>query len=167
MQPSTLRKSPLNPICVAPLLGRFATRWLAGIVIAVMVCTTHGQGANPTKPPLRPSYQACVSASQGVTAALNDCIGAELAFQDKRLNVAYRQLRISLPKDDRLALRSEERAWIERRDKRCAPDPDGGTAALLDANQCRLDETAARAAVLEERTLLRRQPRASPARART
>ena len=86
-----------------------------------------------------------------MTAALNDCIGAELAFQDKRLNVAYQKLRISLPKDGRLALRSEGRAWIDRRDKRCAPDLDGGTAALLDANQCRLDETAARAAALEKR----------------
>ena len=151
MQPSTLRKSPLNPIGVAPLLGRFATRWLAGIVIAVMVCNAHGQGGNHTKPPLRPSYQSCVSVSQGVTVALNDCIGAELAFQDKRLNVAYQRLRISLPEDGRLALRSEERAWIAHRDKRCAPDPEGGTAAMLDANQCRLDETAARAAVLEKR----------------
>jgi uncharacterized protein YecT (DUF1311 family) len=167
MQPSTLRKSPLNPICVAPLLGRFASRWLAGIVIAVMICTAHGRGANPTKPPLCPSYQACVSASQGVTAALNDCIGAELAFHDRPLNVAYRQLRISLPKNGRLALRSEEQAWIAHRGRRCAPDPEGGTAAMLDANQCRLDETAARAAVLEERTLLPRQPHASPARART
>ncbi|WP_431636437.1 lysozyme inhibitor LprI family protein [Dyella sp. KULCS107] len=167
MQPSALRNSPLNPICVAPLLGRFAGQWLAGIAIAAMVFPAHGQDAAPKESPLRPSYHACVSASQGVTAALNDCIGAELAFQDKRLNGAYQQLRISLPKDGRLALRSEERAWIAHRDRRCAPDPEGGTAAMLDANQCRLDETAARAAVLEERTLLPRQPHASPARART
>ena len=152
MQPSTLRKSLLNPICVAPFLGRYASRWLAGTVIAVMVCTAHGQGVNPTKSSLRPSYHSCISASQGVTVALNNCIGAELAFQDKRLNVAYRQLRISLPEGSRHALRSEERAWIIHRDKHGAPDPDGGTAAMLDANQCHLDETAARAAVLEDRT---------------
>lgn len=151
MQPSTLRKFPLIPIGVAQLLGRNASCWLAGIVLAVMVCTAHGQGGNPAESPLRPSYQSCISASQGVTVTLNDCIGAELAFQDKRLNVAYRQLRISLPKNARLALRGEEQAWIDRRDKRCAPDPDGGTAALLDANQCRLDETAARATALERR----------------
>lgn len=100
---------------------------------------------------LRPSYETCVQATHGVTLALNDCIGAEHAFQDKRLNAAYQQLRRSLSKSERVRLRDEERAWIAQRDKTCAPEADGGTASLLDANQCQLDETAARAAQLEAR----------------
>ena len=151
MPPSAPRKAPLNSICASPPLRRSASRWLAGMVVVVGACTAHGQDGSPRESSLRPSYHACISASQGVTVALNDCIGAELAFQDKLLNRAYRQLRTSLPEGSRHALRTEERAWITLRDKHCTPAPDGGTAALLDANQCQLDEIAARAVALEER----------------
>jgi len=101
----------------------------------------------------RPSFDACLAASGGVTAAMNDCIGAEHDYQDTRLNAAYQRLRKSMTDAERVALRDEERAWIALRDKQCAPDKDGGTAAMLDSNQCHLRETAARAAVLEKRTL--------------
>ncbi|MBP2302980.1 lysozyme inhibitor LprI family protein [Azospirillum picis] len=47
------------------------------------------------------------------------------------------------------ALRSEELEWIASRDASCAPAEDGGTAAMLDSNACRVDRTAERAAVLE------------------
>lgn len=153
MQPSAPRKFLLNSTYAAPSLWRgWANRWLAGMAgMVVVVCTAHGQDATPTESLLRPSYHACVQASQGVTLALNDCIGVEHAFQDKRLNAAYQQLRKSLPGANRIALRDEERAWIAHRDKSCAPDPEGGTASLLDANQCQLDATAARAAELKER----------------
>ena len=151
MPPTALRESRLTPRPVAPFSARLASRWLVASVMALVTFPVQGQDDLPAEAALRPSYDACVSASQGVTVALNDCIQDELAFQDKRLNLAYQQLRMSLPESSRHALRSEERAWIDRRDKRCAPAPDGGTAAMLDANQCRLDETAARAAVLEKR----------------
>lgn len=154
MQPSDPRKFLLNSTYAAPSLWRgWANRWLAGMagMMVVMVCTAHGQDATPTESLLRPSYHACVQASQGVTLALNDCIGVEHAFQDKRLNAAYQQLRTSLPEADRIALRDEERAWIAHRDKSWAPDPESGTASLMDADQCQLAATAARAAALEER----------------
>ncbi|WP_369928526.1 lysozyme inhibitor LprI family protein [Xanthomonas sp. NCPPB 2632] len=112
----------------------------------------HGQENAAADPPLRPAYYTCVKASRGVTLALNDCIGNEHDFQDKRLNTAYQNLRKSLSDVKRTALRDEERAWIGRRDKTCAPDASGGTASLLDSNQCQLDQTAARAAALEART---------------
>lgn len=153
MQPSAPRKFLLNSTYAAPSLWRgWANRWLAGMAgMVVVVCTAHGQDATPTESLLRPSYHACVQASQGVTLALNDCIGVERAFQDTRLNAAYQQLRTSLPEANRIALRDEERAWIAHRDKSCAPVPEGSTASLLDAHQCQLDATAARAAALEER----------------
>ena len=126
-----------------------------GIVGATITPGGSGWGANAHVPALHhlPDFElkAVCTAHEETALASKEQFGAELAFQDKRLNVAYQKLRISLPKDGRLALRSEGRAWIDRRDKRCAPDLDGGTAALLDANQCRLDETAARAAALEKR----------------
>lgn len=100
-------------------------------------------------PPLRPSYDQCLEASQGVTLALNNCIGSEYDFQDKRLNTAYKALRQSIAETQRMALREQERAWIADRDKACAPPTDGGTADMLGANECRLNRTAERAAELE------------------
>jgi uncharacterized protein YecT (DUF1311 family) len=98
---------------------------------------------------LRPSYDQCLETSQGVTLALNNCIGSEYDFQDKRLNTAYKALRQSMPEAQRVALRDQERAWIADRDKACAPPTDGGTADMLGANECRLNRTAERAAELE------------------
>jgi len=101
---------------------------------------------------LRPSFDKCVDGSEGVTLTLNNCIGAEYDFQDRRLNVAYRLLRQKLPASASTTLRDEERAWIASRDKDCEPDPQGGTAAMLDANQCRLNKTVERAVELEKRS---------------
>ncbi|WP_454688522.1 DUF4189 domain-containing protein [Achromobacter aloeverae] len=101
------------------------------------------------QPKLRPSFQACVNASGGVTASMNDCIGTELAFQDARLNKAYGQLRQVLDQPATSTLRDQERAWIKSRDSDCAPDTNGGTAAMLDSNSCVLNRTADRAAELE------------------
>ncbi|KJV35371.1 hypothetical protein VI08_08180 [Luteibacter yeojuensis] len=97
------------------------------------------------------SYHACIKTARGVTVALNNCIGTEHAYQDKRLNAAYQRLRKMLPVGQATSLRDEERAWISQRDMTCAPDKNGGTASLLDSNQCQLDQTATRAALLEDR----------------
>ncbi len=153
MQPRTSRKLLFNSApTVPPRTRRSGSRWFAGIAgILVAVSGAHSQNATAKEATLRPSYYACVKTSSGVTLALNDCIGTEHAFQDKRLNAAYQQLRKSLPRAERVGLRDEERAWIIHRDKACEPEPNEGTASLLDANQCQLDETAARAAALEAR----------------
>lgn len=122
-----------------------------GSMFAASAYATGGDTATDDAKPFRPAYYACVKASGGVTAALNDCIGTEHDFQDKRLNAAYQKLRKSMADAQRTALRDEERAWIASRDKACAPDQDGGTGAMLDSNQCDLRETAQRAAALEAR----------------
>lgn len=127
-------------------------RWLIGLGMVVLLTgAAHGQDSSASSKPLRPTYYSCVKASRGVTLALNNCIGTEHGFQDKRLNTAYQRLRTSLSAEQRTALRDEERMWIGQRDKTCAPDGSGGTASMLDSNQCQLDQTAARAAVLEAR----------------
>jgi uncharacterized protein YecT (DUF1311 family) len=127
-------------------------RWLVGLGMVVLLAgTAHGQDSSASSKPLRPSYYTCVNASRGVTLALNNCIGTEHDFQDRRLNTAYQRLRASLSTEQRATLRDEERAWIGQRDKTCAPDGTGGTGSMLDSNQCQLDQTAARAAVLEAR----------------
>lgn len=99
---------------------------------------------------LSTSFYACVEASNGVTAALNNCIGTEHDAQDKRLNAAYQRLHALLTPALRTSLRDEERVWIARRDRDCAAE-EGGTVSLLDANQCVLNQTARRASLLEAR----------------
>ena len=100
---------------------------------------------------LRPSFDTCMDASDGVTVKMNSCLAKEFDYQDKRLNTAYQALRKSMSDKNRLALRDEERAWIKARDTKCAPDKDGGTAALLVSSDCALTQTAQRATELEER----------------
>jgi uncharacterized protein YecT (DUF1311 family) len=153
MQLRIPRKFLSEPFQAVSSFGRhYVSRSVVCIaVVLAIVDAAHSQDAVANAATLRPSFQTCVEASRGVTLALNNCIGVEHAFQDKRLNATYQRLRKSLPKAERVKLRDEERAWIARRDKDCAPEADGGTASLLDANQCQLDETAARAAVLEAR----------------
>lgn len=128
------------------------TRVSAALILSVTASCSWAQPTEADKtPPLRPGYDQCLKASEGVTLALNNCIGSEYDFQDKRLNTAYKALRQSLPEQQRVALRTEERAWIADRDKACAPPAGGGTADMLGANECRLDRTAERAAELEAR----------------
>ncbi|QDE38904.1 DUF1311 domain-containing protein [Luteibacter pinisoli] len=127
---------------------------MAAFATVLLAFSAHAAGAETTtddSKPFRPAYYACVKASGGVTAALNDCIGTEHDYQDKRLNTAYQALRKSMTDVQRTALRNEERAWITSRDTSCAPDKDGGTGSMLDSNQCDLRETAQRAAALEAR----------------
>lgn len=100
---------------------------------------------------LRPGFDTCMDASEGVTVKMNSCLAKEFDYQDKRLNTAYQALRKSLSDKDRMALRDEERAWIKARDTKCAPDKDGGTAALLVSGDCALTQTAERATELEGR----------------
>lgn len=128
-------------------------RWIIGIGFG-MTTAISAFGQEPSgsaDKPLRPTYYACLKAARGVTLELNQCIGAEHDHQDKRLNAAYQKLRATLSPEQRTALRDEERGWIAERDKVCAPDPNGGTADMLDSNQCLLSQTAARATALERR----------------
>lgn len=99
----------------------------------------------------RPSYGACLDKSGGVTAAMQDCMHEEYAYQDKRLNRAYQILLKRLPPAEREKLRNEERRWIAQRDEKCVVDPEGGTAQLVEAGDCRLVETIKRADELEAR----------------
>lgn len=98
----------------------------------------------------RPSYKACAEKAD-TTADINSCIGNEYTYQDKLLNDTYKALSKSLDDSRRTALRDEEREWIAKRDKACKPDPDGGTAELINSNSCNLRWTAERAKELASR----------------
>jgi uncharacterized protein YecT (DUF1311 family) len=97
-------------------------------------------------------FEACLDKAGGVTPAMMDCISAELKRQDALLNQNYRKLMASLSAGRKKALQEAQRAWIKFRDTNCDfyYDPDGGSAARIDANECLLNATADRAKELAQ-----------------
>lgn len=99
---------------------------------------------------LRDSFKSCLEAAGGVDAAMQDCIGSEYDYQDGRLNVVYAELKRTLDDAEMAELRTAQRQWLSDRDSKCVWDAKTeGSAQRLQANQCRLDATALRAAELE------------------
>ena len=80
-----------------------------------------------------------------------DCMTAETARWDKRLNASYKRLLAALDPGRQKALTAAEQAWIKFRDTNCdfVFDPSGGTAARMAANSCVLRMTAERALEIE------------------
>lgn len=99
------------------------------------------------------AYSDCLAKAGGATFAMQDCIAAELAVQDKRLNAAYAALLTSklMTEQRRTKLRDVQRKWVAFRDANCAyyDDASLGQAARLAANECVLNLTADRAFELE------------------
>lgn len=103
---------------------------------------------------MSPEYLSCMDKSNGNTAGMSDCISAETARQDARLNENYKRLMSKLSAKRKNALQAAQRAWVKFRDTNCSfySDPDGGTAALLDGRDCFLQATANRAKELKNLT---------------
>ena len=99
-------------------------------------------------------YLTCMDKSNGNTAGMTDCISAETARQDARLNENYKRLMQKLSAKRKNALQAAQRAWVKFRDANCSFyfDPDGGTAALLDGRDCFLQAAADRAKELKNLT---------------
>jgi uncharacterized protein YecT (DUF1311 family) len=118
----------------------------AGMValIAVVLATSAAAAADRE---FSKEFDACMDKAGGVTPAMIDCISAEQKRQDALLNENYRKLMASLSTKRKQALQEAERAWIKFRDTNCDfyYDPDGGSAARIDANECLLNTTADRA----------------------
>jgi uncharacterized protein YecT (DUF1311 family) len=99
-------------------------------------------------------YLTCMDKSKGVTSEMIDCMSAETARQDARLNENYKRLMSKVSAKRKKTLLEAQRAWIKFRDVNCRfyYDPDGGTAALLAGNGCFLQATADRAKELKNLT---------------
>ena len=72
------------------------------------------------------------------------CLGAETDRQDEVLNRNY-EAALSADPGRADALRAAQRAWLKRREGKCRVDLDGGSAAVVEASDCNLTETASRA----------------------
>lgn len=110
---------------------------------------------------IRLAYDDCMVQSQGVAPKQQDCAEAELAFQDGRLNKAYKALAADLNDLDKRAAIEAQRAWLTFRDKDCAARAGrfGSDAGPATESTCRMENTAYRAQQLEDwRTTLAAQP---------
>jgi uncharacterized protein YecT (DUF1311 family) len=118
----------------------------AALLIACAPYAASAQDAGLSKP-----YAACMDKSGGTTMSMIECITAETQRQDARLNKAYKAVMAELPPERKKQLLEAQRAWIKFRDANCSfyNDPDGGTLAPVNANDCMLTSTAARVHELE------------------
>jgi uncharacterized protein YecT (DUF1311 family) len=98
-----------------------------------------------------PTYTSCFTTADGNDLAMAECIDAEIALWDKRLNAAYAKLRGWLPKDDFAAVQTFQRVWVGDRDVTCRDDGQSGTTGRVSAASCILRLTAVRSAELETR----------------
>jgi uncharacterized protein YecT (DUF1311 family) len=120
---------------------------LASGVALVFVC--HVACADDVD--LTKEFSACMDQSGGVTSAMLSCMGAETKRQDARLNKAYKDVMAQLSPARKTSLQEVQRLWIKYRDANCHfyADPEGGTAASVNAASCVMTATAARSKELE------------------
>ena len=90
--------------------------------------------------------------SNGVTAEMFNCTGAETKRQDVRLNKAYKDLMVTLSPARKKQLQDAQRLWVKYRDVNCNfyADPEGGTIAQVNTSGCFMEATALRAKELEQ-----------------
>lgn len=100
---------------------------------------------------LSKQHAICMDKYAGTTVGMIDCITAETKRQDAQLNKAYKALMVKLSAPRKAQLQEAQRAWIKYRDANCGfyYDPDGGTLAAVNANDCVMSATASRARELE------------------
>lgn len=80
--------------------------------------------------------------------AMNDCSSEEYAFNDKQLNIAYKEKMQQLSPEQKKKLRKEQRAWLKNRDSDCERsannEASGGSMWPLSYNTCLADATSLR-----------------------
>jgi len=85
------------------------------------------------------------------TADIVQCLATQTAVWDRRLTTAYQKLLDTLPARRRDRLRSAQRLWVQFRDANCAYFATrAGSIARVEAGQCLLRLTTARAMELED-----------------
>ena len=123
-----------------------AKSFTLGLVLLGLSHIASAEDAHLTK-----QYSICMDKAGGVTVNMLDCMGAETKHQDARLNQAYKDVMARLSPERKKQLQEAQRAWIKYRDANCRfyADPDGGSIATVNSNDCFMSATASRARELE------------------
>lgn len=121
------------------------------VFAAVAALCVHAASAESATPAYSPEYGACQAKSGGVDQAMLDCIAAEYALQDKRLNESYKALSAQMAPKQRAALKTSQCDWVRSRKSTCELfyKVGGGTSANLQAQSCHLDALVDRASLVE------------------
>lgn len=100
---------------------------------------------------IRPVFDRCVEQLGDGGSQSQECVRKELAYQDARLNRAYKSLMGKLTPDMQPKLKVAEKVWIQYRDTNCSAEFDGLGRPELDQLSCEMYETAKQAGFLENR----------------
>ena len=140
------RLSLFSRLCCA------ASLFCTSFALAASNSSDNNDNSHSASPRLSATNAQCMTQSEGVTAKMLDCMGAETQSQDQQLNAAYKKLIAGLVPARQQALKNTQRAWLKYRELNCGfyADPDGGSMARIQANDCFLQMTAARAQELQE-----------------
>lgn len=119
------------------------------ILALTLICISQFAAAQDVG--LTKQFSVCMDKSNGVTSNMIDCLVAESNRQDARVNKAYKELMDQVSPQRKKQLEISQGAWITYRDENCQfyYDPEGGTIATVNANDCFMSATAARAKELE------------------
>lgn len=127
------------------MMSSFKYKLIAGLMaVAVQPVFAADDGLSQT-------FSTCMDQAGGVTPSMVECMNAETERQDVRLNKAYKDIMAGLSAGRKKQLQEAQRLWIKYRKANCDfyYDPDGGSIARINANDCFLSATAARAKELE------------------
>ena len=81
---------------------------------------------------------------------MNACAEQDFRASDQKLNERYKSLMASLPAAGQTALRTEQRAWLKRRDPTCKKRIQGlGSMAPMEFSACQQELTDKRVKQLE------------------
>lgn len=121
-------------------------------VAAVAALCVQATFAQSVKPAYSPAYSACQAKSGGVDQAMLDCISAEYALQDKRLNDSYKALLAQMAPRARAALKAAQLDWIRSQKSTCKMyyTVSDGSAAHLRAQSCYLSSLVERVSSMED-----------------
>lgn len=122
------------------LLALTALAWSASADAAVQ---------DPSASLMSPTFNRCMEDAEGVMGRMLQCLAAETDRQEEMLNRNY-QAALANDPAHASALRVRERAWLKRREVKCRLDREGGSAAIAEASDCNLTETALKAEQLRK-----------------
>ena len=100
---------------------------------------------------LRAQYKTCITASGGVTTAIQACMDEEFHWQRERMRTALQIIGAAPDSEFKDKLADEQDAYMRDTDRQCRIDPaTQSQGQLLDAQSCRINRYANRADVLEK-----------------
>ena len=99
---------------------------------------------------LRAQYKTCITASGGVTTAIQACMDEEFHWQDQRLQNAWGVIADGPDSEYKDKLADEQATYMRDTNRYCRFDPSTqNQGQMLDTQSCRINRYANRADVLE------------------